>query len=339
MATILIPDAQFDDDALLERAEAGPAIRFAIHRARHADAVPAADWAAADALIAYHEITVDADLVGRMPRCRVIVRAGVGFDAIDLAAAGARGIPVCNVPDYGTSEVADHAIALLLALRRGIVGYTMAIAGDPIGGWDWRQAPLVRRLRGSTLGVIGLGRIGLAAARRARGLDMPVLFVDPYLPDGADQATGLDRAATLDELLEASDAVTLHCPHTPETDRLIDAAALARMRPHAVLVNTARGRCVDTAALAAALMDGRLAGAALDVLPAEPPLPGDPLIEAWRNGDPVLRQRLIVTPHAAWYSPEGQADLRRKSARTAVEALAGGPARNVVNARYLKTGA
>lgn len=335
MATILIPDAQFDDDALLERAEAGPEVAFTIHRARRAEAVPAADWASADALIAYHEIIVDAELLARMPRCRVIVRAGVGFDAIDLAAAGARGIPVCNVPDYGTSEVADHAIALLLALCRGIVGYTTAIAADPIAGWDWRPAPLVRRLRGSTLGVIGLGRIGLATARRARGLDMRVVFFDPYLPDGADQATGLERALTLGELLEVSDAVTLHCPHTAETDRLIDAAALQRLRPHAVLINTARGRCVDTGALARALREGRLAGAALDVLPAEPPLPGDPLIEAWRGGDPALRQRLIVTPHAAWYSPEGQADLRRKSARTAVEALAGGPPRNCVNAPHL----
>lgn len=335
MATILIPDAQFDDDAVLERAEAGTTVAFTIHRARRADAVPAADWAAADALIAYHEITVDERLLERMPRCRVIVRAGVGFDAIDLAAAGARGIPVCNVPDYGTSEVADHAIALLLALRRGIVGYTTAIAADPIAGWDWRPAPLVRRLRGATLGVIGLGRIGLATARRARGLDMRVLFFDPHLADGVDQATGFERAKTLVELLEASDAVTLHCPHSAETDRLIDDAALERMRPHAVLVNTARGRCVDTTALADALREGRLAGAALDVLPAEPPLPGDPLIEAWRAGDPALRHRLIVTPHAAWYSPEGQADLRRKSARTAVAVLAGEPPRNVVNAPHL----
>src|SRR4051812_30384634 len=139
--------------------------------------------AAADGVInatAVHDIGP----VAQYPRCRIVVRMGVGYDNLDLAAWGARGVPVCNVPDYGTTEVADHAIALMLSLVRGTAVYATAIAADPVRGWDWGAAPLVRRLRGSSFGVLGLGRIGLAAALRARGFGMEIVFYDPYAPSG-----------------------------------------------------------------------------------------------------------------------------------------------------------
>ena len=177
---VLMPDAMVEDDALIERDVLGGGIEVALHQELIADRIPDHRWRAADALIAYYGVPIDRALVERLDNCRIVVRAGVGYDHIDVAACGRRGIPVCNVPDYGTTEVADHAIALMLGLARGLVSYHARLLADPHAGWHWSGAPLVRRLRGATFGVVGLGRIGTAAARRARGLDMAVSFYDPY---------------------------------------------------------------------------------------------------------------------------------------------------------------
>jgi phosphoglycerate dehydrogenase-like enzyme len=332
---VLMPDALFEDDAEIERAALGDLAEIVHHHELVAERIADDDWRRADALIVYYGVPIDRQLVDRLDSCRVLVRAGVGYDHIDIAACAARGIPVCNVPDYGTTEVADHAIALMLGLARGLVSYHARLLADPHAGWHWSGAPLVRRLRGATFGVVGLGRIGTAAARRARALDMEVCFYDPYLPDGVELAPGYRRCDSLVALLAASDVVSLHCPLTEDNRNMIDEAALGAIRPGALLINTARGGLVDLGALEAALRDGRLGGAALDVLPQEPPDPEHPLVEAFRRREPGLDGRLLLTPHVAWFSPAGRADLRRKSAETVRDFLLSGRLRNCVNRELL----
>jgi len=328
---VLMPDALFEDDAEIEREVLGEAADIVVHREPIADRIPDAAWRRAEALIVYYGVPIDRLLIERLDSCRVLVRAGVGYDHIDIAACGARGIPVCNVPDYGTTEVADHAIALMLALARGLVSYHARLLADPHAGWHWSGAPLVRRLRGGTFGVVGMGRIGTAASRRAQALDMEICFFDPYLPDGAELGLGYRRVGSLAALLATSDVVSLHCPLTEGNRDLIDEAALRAIKPDALLINTARGGLVDLVALEAALREGQLGGAGLDVLPGEPPDPEHPLIQAFRRREPGLDGRLLLTPHVAWFSAAGRADLRRKSAETVRDYLREHKLRNCVN--------
>ena len=334
---ILMPDAVFEDDAEVEREVLGDEVEIAVRRELVAERISDDLWRRAEALIVYYGVPIDRQLIERLDSCRILVRAGVGYDHIDIAACGARGIPVCNVPDYGTTEVADHAIALMLALARGLVSYHARLLADPHAGWHWSGAPLVRRLRGSTFGVVGMGRIGTAASRRARALDMEVCFFDPYLPDGAELGLGYRRVGSLEALLATSDVVSLHCPLTEGNRDLIDEAALRAIKPHALLINTARGGLVDLVALEAALREGQLGGAGLDVLPGEPPDPEHPLIQAFRRREPGLDGRLLLTPHVAWFSAAGRDDLRRKSAETARDFLRETRLRNCVNRGALRT--
>ena len=333
---VLMPDAQFEDDGEIEREVLGNLADVAVHHELVAERIAGEDWARADALIVYYGVPIDRSLVERLDSCRILVRAGVGYDHIDIAACAARGIPVCNVPDYGTTEVADHAIALTLALARGLISYHARLLADPHAGWHWTGAPLVRRLRGGTFGIVGLGRIGMATSRRARAMDMEVCFYDPYLPDGAELAHGYRRCDSLEALLAASDVVSLHCPLTPDNRNMIGEAASRAIKPGAFLINTARGGLVDLSALEAALRDGQLGGAALDVLPAEPPDPEHPLLQAFRRREPGLDGRLLLTPHVAWFSAAGRADLRRKSAETVRGFLLAGRLRNCVNQAALE---
>lgn len=284
----------------------------------------------ADAVILYHELSLSRATIERLERCRVIVRGGVGFDNVDRLFARQRHIAVANVPDYGTEEVADSALALLLALTRGI---HRANSRMRPGNEDWTYGvatPLVR-LRGRVLGIVGLGRIGTAMAVRGKSLGMDVLFYDPYKPDGYDKALGIRRADTLSEVLGSSLAVSLHCPLSEETFHLIDADAIGRMPHGSYLVNTSRGGVVDCRALPDALASGQLAGAGIDVLEKEPPLADDPLLAAWRDPAHPAHHRLILNPHLAWYCADGQQELRRKTAETCRDALLGRPLRNVVN--------
>lgn len=331
---ILIPDATYDDGGAVERAAFGPEVDLRLFRWGQEAAIPEDEWGAADGLLVtrYH---ISPAMVARLGRARIVVRYGVGFDNLDLAALGAAGIPACNVPDYGTNEVADHAIGLMLALRRGITHYWDALHDDPIKGWRWGAA-LVRRLKGQRFGIVGLGRIGTAAALRARAFGFEVAFYDPYLAVGHEIAFGFERAETLEALLASSDIVSLHCPANEETTGMIDTAALAAIKPGAILINTARGTVVDLDAVWAALESGHLGGAALDVLPKEPPDPAHPLIAAYCAKDPRFAGRLILTPHAAFYSPESAYDMRFKAAQTARDYLITGKLRNCVNENHLR---
>jgi D-3-phosphoglycerate dehydrogenase/C-terminal binding protein len=281
-----------------------------------------------DGLIVFHEIRLPANIIRRLERCRVIVRGGVGFDNVDLAAARDRGIRVCNVPDYGVDEVADHALALMLAVNRGFVRVERQLR-QTLEPWDKRAVEPVPRLAGKTFGVIGLGRIGAATALRARAFRMRVIACDPYLRPGLEKVFDVPLV-DLDTLLRESDVVSLHTPLTEETRHLISAAALAQMKPTAILVNTARGAVVDVDALAEALEQGRLAGAGIDVLPGEPPESSLPLIRLWRQTrqPPV---NLMITPHTAFYSEAAVEEIRVKAAREVGRVLRGLPPRNPVD--------
>lgn len=330
---LLTPDAQYPDDGTIERRTAGADVEWEIRRDRSLQDIPADSLGACDAIVAWHEVKIDRAFIAALKKCRIIVRAGVGFDHIDLEAAAAAGIPVCNTPDYGTSEVADHAIGLMLALRRGIVAYHQNLMADPRGGFDYSKAPLVRRLRGRTFGVVGLGRIGIATAIRAKAFGMNVVAYDPYVSRGAEIAVGVERVERLEALLQMSDAVSLHCPLTDETRNMINVSTLAAMNSNAVLINTARGAIVDIPALIDALRNGVIAGAGIDVLPGEPPQDSDAIAQAYRGRqDPIVGERLILTPHAAWSSPESVSDARRLAVETAMLYLREGRIRNLVNA-------
>ncbi len=284
----------------------------------------------ADALLVYHYITIGPATIARLRRCKVIVRCGVGYDNVDHVAAARRGIPVAHIPDYGSEEVADTAIGMMLALTRGItLANTLLRTGR--APWNHQAVVPLRRLRGRVFAIVGLGRIGTAVALRARAIGMEVIFYDPYKPSGYEKALGIRRSNTLRELLDQAFVLSLHCPLTEETYHMIDAGALAQMPPESYLINTARGAIVDSRALLAALESERLAGAALDVLEQEPPAANDPLIAAWRDPTHPAHTRLIITPHSAFYSDESILEMRVKSATAVRLALSGEPIPNVVN--------
>ena len=329
MATILYPERMYPNDAE-ERAIFPPDATILMRDTGEISELTDADCAEVDGLMAFRQ-WVRAEDMARMPKLRAIVRMGVGYDRIDRAAAAARGIVVCNVPDYGTTEVADHAIALMMALRRGLLMHHDAQRAEPPAGWTANNSPLLRRLSSQVFGIVGLGRIGTAVALRAKAFGFDVVFFDPYRSNGSELAIGVRRAPSLEALLAEADVLSLHTPHTPETAGMIDAAALALLPPNAVVVSTARGTAIDIEALEAALRSGHLAGAGLDVLPVEPPVEPIPgLLRAYRERAEWTIGRLIITPHSAFLTPEAYQDIRIKSAETMRAALYTNRPQNVI---------
>jgi phosphoglycerate dehydrogenase-like enzyme len=333
---ILCANWQAPDEAELELAHY-PNIEFILQRtpAGSLSPVPPGALADADAVINYSATQFVGAKPAEFAKAKVAVRAGVGFDNLDLAGWGGKGVPVCNVPDYGTTEVADHAIGLMLALTRGTSAYGRSLIDGGPKTWHFSNAPLVRRHRGASFGVIGLGRIGLAAARRAAAFDMKVVFFDPYLSNGVDLSTGYERVHSLEELMGRCDIVSVHAPLSAETKGMLGAKAFAAAKPGLIVVNTARGPIIDLDALEAALRDGRIAGAGIDVLPNEPSDMDHPLFAAWRRREDWIAERLVVTPHAAFYSPASMIDLRLKSVEVVHALLVEGRLTNCVNRQYL----
>jgi C-terminal binding protein len=328
--TVLYPeDRQIPDDTV-EREIFGPEVRI-VRRTKTALAeLDPADCAEIDGLMIMRHAVSGVD-IARFPRLRAIVRMGVGYDKIDRPAAAARNILVCNVPDYGTTEVADHAMAMALSLRRGIVLYHERMRSQPPAPWGAVKHDLIRRLGVQNFGILGLGRIGTAVALRARAFGFHVSFYDPYLPNGAELALGIGRAATLEKLLRQTDTLSIHTPLTRETRGMLGRDQLALLPKGAVVVNTARGPIVDVDALLELLRSGHIAAAGLDVLPVEPPVEPIPeLLRAYRAREPWLEGRLVVTPHAAWFTPESEHDTRRKSAETMRAALLTNRPQNVI---------
>jgi phosphoglycerate dehydrogenase-like enzyme len=270
------------------------------------------------ALIVWHNTPVTRTGIAKLKNCRVIIRNGVGFDSVDVAAARKLGIAVCNVPDYGTEEVADHTVALALALCRQL--FPLDREAKQLG-WTIRVEAKMRRLRELTFGIVGLGRIGTAAALRAKALGFKVCFYDPYLANGADKAVGVERVRSLEGLLRRADVLSLHCPLNDETRHLIAERELALLKPSAFVVNTARGAIIKKTAIFTALRDGRLAGAGLDVVEDEP-------LKAVEEAE---TPNLIITCHGAFCSVESKIEMRRTSARIALAAIRDEPLENVVN--------
>ncbi len=325
--TVLYPEALYPDDSA-ERDIFGPDATILRRDTKALAELDDADCRATDGLMIFRQTVGAADLA-RFPRLRCIVRMGVGYDRVDRAAAAARQVMVCNVPDYGTTEVADHAIALALSLRRGLLLHHDAQrTGAP---WRVIDDRSIRRIGVQGFGIMGLGRIGTAVALRAKALGFRVAFYDPHLPNGVELALGIARAPTLDALLAQADVLSLHTPLTGVTRGLIGRAELECLPANAVVVNTARGPILDLDALATLLRSGRIAGAGLDVMPVEPPVePAPELLRAYRAGEDWLAGRVIVTPHSAYWSPEAEWDIRIKSAETMHAALSSRP-QNVIS--------
>ena len=274
-------------------------------------------------IICFHDVEITRAVLEEASQCLGVVRSGVGFNNIDIRAAGELGIVVCNVPDYGTEEVADHALGLLLVLARRIVP---AVESIRRGEWNVGVNAGAPRLRGQTVGIIGAGRIGSAFALRAKTLGMRVVIYDPYVPRGFEKAIAVERSWSLDELLPQCQFVSLHCPLTDETRNILDAGRLAQFPRGAYVVNTARGGLIDENALLAALDSGQVGWAALDVVEREP------------LADERLRRhpRLIITPHCAFYSAAAAPEMRTKAAEEAIRLLCDIAPRNTVNSQFLR---
>jgi phosphoglycerate dehydrogenase-like enzyme len=328
--TVLEPEGLYPETEL-ERRILGPGVRVLQGAAKASLAeLPDALCAEADGLMTLR-MAVPAEQLARFPRLKVVVRMGVGYDRVDRAACAARGILVCNVPDYGTAEVAEFAVLLALALRRGLILYHDTQRGPDPARWGVMPSPLHRRQEGQTFGIVGLGRIGSAAALRAKAFGYHVVFFDPHIPNGWDRALGVERVRTLEELLRRSEVLSIHAPLTRTTRGLIGERELRLLPPNAVVVNTARGPILDLDALERALRDGHVAGAGLDVIPEEPPkepIPG--LLRAYRAREEWLRGRLVVTPHIAFHTPEAWDDIRLKGAETMRDVLVEGKRTNVI---------
>lgn len=268
----------------------------------------------ADALLV-RESPVTAAMMDRMPACRAIVRYGIGVDNIDRDAARARKIYVANVPDYGTEEVSDQALALVMAVARRVVTRDREVRD---GAWNIGPAQKIYRLAGKTLGLIGYGRIAQAFERKMRGVGMArVMVFDPYatLPAGVE-------AASVESICREADVVSLHAPLTPETRHILDAQRIALLKPTAIIVNTSRGPLIDEAALVEALKGQRILGAGLDVFETEPFARDNPL-RALDNA--------VLSDHCGWYSEESVQDLQRKAAEEVARVFRGEAPLNWLN--------
>lgn len=272
----------------------------------------------ADALLVCYA-PVTRRVIERAERCRIIARYGIGVNNVDVGAASARGIIVTNVPDYCLEEVSDHALAMLLDCARRITFLDRRVRA---GRWQAKDAVPTFRLRGQTLGLIGFGRIPRLLAQKAGAFGLRMLAFDPYVDAATIERHGA-APTSLEDLLARSDYVSVHAPLTNETTGLIGEAALGQMKRTAYLINTSRGPVVDETALARALREGWIAGAALDVLITEPPAPDHPFL-AFEN--------VILTPHTAFYSEESLRELQTKAAEEVASVLAGRQPRYRVNA-------
>ena len=268
-----------------------------------------------------HTSPISGVILDGAPKCRALILGGVGHEHVDVELATERGIAIANVPDYCTEEVSDHALALLLALARGLVPLN---AGSRRGEWDHLGGGRLTRIRGCRLGLFGFGRIARRLADKARGIGLAVMAFDPYVDRSQMEDASVVPAESLTQLLGSSDFVSLHTHQTPETENVINADSIRLMKPGARLVNVSRGALIEERALYEALRSGRLAGAALDVMAVEPFDMHSPLLGL---------DNLVVTPHAAWYSEQSGRELSRKMAAAAIQALRGELPDHTINAR------
>ncbi len=274
-----------------------------------------------EVLLVWHEHINEA-FISKLPNLRGVQRYGVGYDTLDLAALKKRNIIACNNPDYGTDEVSDTAVAMIMNIARGVSQYNRA-AKHYFNNWQENVNTSIRRISETTLGVIGAGRIGGSVLMKCNGLRFKTVFYDPYRVRGYEKMLGSQRVNSLDELLAISDIVSIHTPLNAETKGIINDDFLNKMKSGASLVNTARGGLfADLDILYDALMSGEIANLAIDVLPEEPPQSGK-LIDAWRDVNNELQGRLIINPHSSYYSQESYKELRTNAAKNALRIYKG----------------
>lgn len=321
-----------DTDGTLERATLGENVEFLICPDLETG-VTEGQWKRVVAIITGHLYTVTKAVQERCPRLRVVSRLGIGVDNIDTAAAAELGIYVCNVPGYGIEEVADTAFSFILGLFRQTMMLDESMKqGDiyPDFHTFTEKAHAARRIRGKTLGLIGMGNIGMAVCLRAKVFGFNILLYDPYIHPAMEHALGgISRTDSVDDLIQRSDCVSIHCPLTPETANVINERTLRLFKKDAFLVNTSRGGQVDEAALAKALREGWLAGAALDVQEHEP--------FNWKGSVFEGIPNIMMTPHAGWYSKESYEDVRAGSLKPALTALTSSDGKDIKNCVNIKS--
>lgn len=316
MPKVLFTDNEFPEIALEQQLFSAAGVELATAQCRTEDDVIAAGRGCAGLLVQYAPVTER--VLASLPALGIVSRIGAGYDTVDTEACARHGVWVANSPDYGVGEVATHALAMALALVRNVVAYHRDIQA---GKWHYLSSGPLHRIGDMTLGIVGLGRIGKRMAHVGRNAFRRVVACDPYIIDG-DFPAYVERR-DLAGVLAESDVVSLHVPLTAETRGMIGETALAAAKPGLHLVNTARGAVVDVRAALAALDRGALAGLALDVLPEEPVPRDSPLL-----GHP----RVILSPHAAFFSVEAERELRRKAAQNIVTWLRTGRPEYVVTA-------
>ena len=329
---ILWPAMRWPDGRAIEESSVGE--HTAEFSERYTD-VTDEQWANCDAVVSVNDIS--AEYREKMTKCRIFATPKVGFDNIDSKAWAQMGIPVCNVPDYGTQEVADHAMALMLSLMKGITFHTRELKQDPKGLWRPALNPFGKRLSACVFGVVGLGRIGTAVALRAKAFGMDAVMYDPNRENGAELSIGIRRVHTLEELFGQSDVVSLHAPLSESTEKLINFDVLSHSKPGLILINTARGPIIDLDGLYQAMKADKIQACGLDVLPEEPANPDHPLIKAWAADEEWIDHRLLLTPHSAFFTPESVYDMRYKGGELIVKYLSGGRLDNCVNQEWLVT--
>jgi len=281
-----------------------------------------------EVLLVWHE-HINKQYLDQFPKLKGVVRYGVGFDSIDLEEVKSRGLVFCNTPDYGTDEVSDTALAMMLSLLRGVFAYDL-FSREYSDTWQENTIVKLRRVSGLTLGVIGAGRIGTALMRKAKALGMNIMFYDPYKESGYEKAIGVDRCYNLSELLAQCDVISMHTPLTSETRSMVDENFINSMKQGSILINSSRGEVVQNLdVIYNALKSGKLSAVALDVLPDEPPIDCK-LIRAWRSHDKELAHKIIINPHTSYYTQESYTEMRVKAAENAKRILDGMEPLNII---------
>ena len=322
-------------EADIEQKVIGGDIPIELYQATSIEDLPE-DIGGIDAVMVWHHIEINKRIIDKLSNCKMIIRIGTGYDSVDYKYAGENGIPVLNVPDYGTEDVAEHAFSLLLSLNRSIPEYHNNLLSDIKGNWNASIGGVIPRLSGKTMGIVGCGRIGTAVALRAKAFGMKVCFFDPYVDDGYDKAIQCERIDSLGDLFSCSDFVSIHTLLTEETAGMINDEILSHCKENMMLINTSRGKVVKNASVLEALRSGKLRAFAADVLETEPPEPeNDHLIEAYINQEEYIRNRMLITPHSAFYAEESQYEMRYKAAEAVKRMIDGLPLKNCVNKEYL----
>ncbi len=282
-----------------------------------------------EVLLVWHE-HITKEYIDKLPNLKGIVRYGVGYDAIDLEYAKSKNIYVCNTPDYGTEEVSDTAIAMIMNIARGITRYDYQCR-DYKDNWQENTISTIKRNSAYKLGVIGAGRIGGSVIQKANALRIQTTFFDPYVPRGHEKMLNTNRVETLEELLKESDIISVNCPLSSKTQGMINKSFIETMKEGSSLVNTARGGIIeDIDIFYEALKSGKLSNVALDVIPEEPPI-NSLLINAWRKKEQWLDGRFILNPHTAYFSDKAYFEMREKAALNAKRILDNIEPYNIVN--------